>query len=168
MRRPQNKPLKLLNYRTSHKLINPSIYKLQNNVKVHPYGLAQVPLRQSTAPLTATSSPKKWLNCQHRKLTIHFPLFYCSKLSTLNSPLLSTINYYLSTIIYQLNPYLYIFQYVTGRMVMVSGRVRSEPKQMTTPIGIQRLVWAIIIGRTPSAVVAVVRKIGRIRRIPAS
>ena len=63
---------------------------------------------------------------------------------------------------------LYIFQYVTGNMVMVSGRVRSEPKQMTTPIGIQRLVWAIIIGSTPSAVVAVVRKIGRIRRKPAS
>lgn len=165
MRRPQNKPLKLLNYRTSHKLINPSIYKLQNNVKVHPYGPAQVPFRQSTAPLTATSSPKKWLNCQHRKLTIHFPLFYCSKHSTLNTPLLSTLHFFqLSTIIYQL----YIFQYVTGRMVMVRGRVRREPKQMTTPIGIQRLVWAIIIGRTPSAVVAVVRKIGRIRRIPAS
>ena len=60
------------------------------------------------------------------------------------------------------------FQYITGRIVTVRGRVKIVPKQMTTPIGIQRLVCAIIIGMTPSAVVAEVRKIGRIRRKPAS
>ena len=42
------------------------------------------------------------------------------------------------------------------------------PKHITTPMGIQRLVCATIIGITPNAVVAEVRKIGRIRRRPAS
>ena len=41
------------------------------------------------------------------------------------------------------------------------------PKQITTPIGIQRRSPLIIIGSTPRAVVQEVRKIGRIRRFPA-
>ena len=50
---------------------------------------------------------------------------------------------------------------------MVSGSVKIVPKQMTTPIGIHRLVWAKIIGSTPNAVVAEVKNTGRIRRKPA-
>jgi hypothetical protein len=61
----------------------------------------------------------------------------------------------------------YTFQYTTGRIVTVNGKVKIVPKQITTPIGIQRLVAAMIIGSTPSAVVALVRKTGRIRRRPA-
>ena len=42
------------------------------------------------------------------------------------------------------------------------------PAKMVTPTGIQNELWAIIIGTTPTAVVAVVRKMGTIRRLPAS
>ena len=42
------------------------------------------------------------------------------------------------------------------------------PKQITTPMGIHSEVCATIIGMTPKAVVADVRKMGRIRRLPAS
>lgn len=42
------------------------------------------------------------------------------------------------------------------------------PAKMVTPTGIQNDDWAIIIGITPTAVVAVVRKMGTIRRLPAS
>ena len=42
------------------------------------------------------------------------------------------------------------------------------PKQITTPIGIQRRSPLIIIGSTPRAVVHEVRNIGRILRRPAS
>ena len=55
-----------------------------------------------------------------------------------------------------------------GRTVTTRGRVKMVPKQMTTPIGAQRDVPAVIIGITPKAVVAEVRKIGRIRLRPAS
>ena len=61
-----------------------------------------------------------------------------------------------------------IFQYAIGKTVTTSGSVKIVPKQMTTPIGIQRLVCATIIGTTPRAVVAEVRKMGRIRLSPAS
>ena len=60
------------------------------------------------------------------------------------------------------------FQKAMGRRVMVEGRVKSVPKQMTTPIGIQSDVPAVIIGITPNAVVAEVRKMGRILLNPAS
>ena len=42
------------------------------------------------------------------------------------------------------------------------------PKQITTPIDRQSASPLIIIGKTPNAVVQEVRKIGRIRRLPAS
>ena len=42
------------------------------------------------------------------------------------------------------------------------------PKQITTPIGFHRKSPLRIIGNTPKAVVQEVRKIGRIRRFPAS
>ena len=42
------------------------------------------------------------------------------------------------------------------------------PKQMTTPIGDQSALRLIIIGTTPMEAAADVRKIGRIRRLPAS
>ena len=42
------------------------------------------------------------------------------------------------------------------------------PKQMTTPIGIQRASPLMIIGSTPRAVVHEVRNIGLILRFPAS
>ena len=42
------------------------------------------------------------------------------------------------------------------------------PKQMTTPIGSHSRSPLNIIGSTPSAVVHEVRKIGRMRRFPAS
>ena len=42
------------------------------------------------------------------------------------------------------------------------------PAKMVTPTGIQNDDWARIIGTTPTAVVAVVRKMGTIRRLPAS
>ena len=50
---------------------------------------------------------------------------------------------------------------------MTKGRVKRVPKQMTTPIGIHSKVPARIMGTTPRAVVAEVRKMGRIRRKPA-
>ena len=43
----------------------------------------------------------------------------------------------------------------------------TTPKQMTTPMGIQSGLREIIIGNTPKAVVAEVRKMGLIRRLPA-
>ena len=64
--------------------------------------------------------------------------------------------------------YLKICQYATGSTVTTSGSEKMVPKHITTPMGIQRLVWAMIIGITPRAVVAEVRKMGRIRRRPAS
>ena len=42
------------------------------------------------------------------------------------------------------------------------------PARITIPIGIQSELWLIIIGITPTAVVAEVRKMGIIRRLPAS
>ena len=42
------------------------------------------------------------------------------------------------------------------------------PANMVTPTGIQNELWAMIIGTTPTAVVAVVRKMGTMRRLPAS
>ena len=61
-----------------------------------------------------------------------------------------------------------ICQYITGSTVTTNGSEKMVPKQMTTPMGIQRAVCATIIGITPKAVVAEVRKMGRIRRRPAS
>ena len=52
--------------------------------------------------------------------------------------------------------------------VTTKGNENMVPKQITTPIGIHNAVLAVIIGMTPNAVVAEVRKIGRIRRLPAS
>ena len=40
--------------------------------------------------------------------------------------------------------------------------------KMVTPTGIQNELCAMIIGTTPTAVVAVVRKMGTMRRLPAS
>lgn len=57
---PQDKSHKLPNDKISHKLINPSTYKLQNNVKVHPYGLAQVPFRQSMPTLRHLFRHPQW------------------------------------------------------------------------------------------------------------
>ena len=53
---------------------------------------------------------------------------------------------------------------------MVTTRMRAPipPAKMVTPTGIQIDDWAIIIGTTPTAVVAVVRKMGTMRRLPAS
>ena len=42
------------------------------------------------------------------------------------------------------------------------------PAKIVTPTGIQNELWAIIIGTSPTAVVAVVRKMGTMRRFPAS
>ena len=42
------------------------------------------------------------------------------------------------------------------------------PARITIPIGIQSELWLMIIGITPTAVVAEVRKMGIIRRLPAS
>ena len=42
------------------------------------------------------------------------------------------------------------------------------PAKIVTPTGIQNDDWASIIGTTPTAVVAVVKKIGTIRLLPAS
>ena len=42
------------------------------------------------------------------------------------------------------------------------------PARMVTPTGIQKDEPAMIIGMTPTAVVAVVRKMGTMRRWPAS
>ena len=53
-------------------------------------------------------------------------------------------------------------------MVTTMMREPIPPAKMVTPTGIQNELWAIIIGTTPTAVVAVVRKIGTIRRLPAS
>ena len=53
-------------------------------------------------------------------------------------------------------------------MSVIKNTDRSVPKQITTPIGIQRRSPLIIIGKTPSAVVHDVKKIGLIRRFPAS
>ena len=53
-------------------------------------------------------------------------------------------------------------------MSTVKGRVMATPKRITTPIGIQRASALIIIGSTPRPVVQEVRKMGRIRREPAS
>ena len=44
----------------------------------------------------------------------------------------------------------------------------TVPEQITTPIGVHKALLQIIIGTTPTAVVADVRKIGNIRRLPAS
>ena len=44
---------------------------------------------------------------------------------------------------------------------------KTVPEQITTPIGIQRELL-MIMGTTPTAVVAEVRKIGSMRRRPAS
>ena len=43
----------------------------------------------------------------------------------------------------------------------------TTPKQMTTPMGIQSGLREMIIGNTPKAVVAEVRKMGLMRRLPA-
>ena len=53
---------------------------------------------------------------------------------------------------------------------MVTTRMRApiQPAKMVTPTGIHIDDWAIIIGTTPTAVVAVVRKMGTMRRLPAS
>ena len=45
---------------------------------------------------------------------------------------------------------------------------KTVPEQITTPIGIQRELPLMIMGTTPTAVVAEVRKIGSMRRRPAS
>ena len=42
------------------------------------------------------------------------------------------------------------------------------PAKMVTPMGIQKLDRAIIIGTTPTSVVAVVRKMGTMQCLPAS
>ena len=52
-------------------------------------------------------------------------------------------------------------------MVITSGSVKMVPKHITTPMGIHSSVPAIIIGTTPRAVVAEVRKMGLMRRRPA-
>lgn len=41
---------------------------------------------------------------------------------------------------------------------------KTVPEQITTPIGIQRELPLMIMGTTPTAVVAEVRKIGSMRR----
>ena len=53
---------------------------------------------------------------------------------------------------------------------MVTTRISDPmpPAKMVTPTGIQNADCAIIIGTTPTAVVAVVRKMGTMRRLPAS
>ena len=43
---------------------------------------------------------------------------------------------------------------------------KTVPEQITTPIGIQRELPLMIMGTTPTAVVAEVRKIGSMRRRP--
>ena len=62
----------------------------------------------------------------------------------------------------------FTFQYTTGSMVTTRMREPMPPAKMVTPTGIQNDDCAMIIGTTPTAVVAVVRKIGTMRRRPAS
>ena len=57
---------------------------------------------------------------------------------------------------------------MTGNIVTTMMSEPIPPAKMVTPTGIQMDDWAIIIGTTPTAVVAVVRKMGTIRRLPAS
>ena len=61
-----------------------------------------------------------------------------------------------------------VFQYATGRTVTTRMRAPMPPAKIVTPTGIQNDEPAIIIGMTPTAVVAVVRKMGTMRRRPAS
>ena len=63
---------------------------------------------------------------------------------------------------------LFTFQYTTGSIVTAIISEPMPPAKMVTPTGIQNDDCAIIIGTTPTAVVAVVRNIGTIRRLPAS
>ena len=67
-----------------------------------------------------------------------------------------------------LNPELVINTFMTGMMESTMTCESSTPKQITTPIGIYRGLWLMIIGKTPKAVVAEVRKMGRILRLPAN
>ena len=53
-------------------------------------------------------------------------------------------------------------------MVTTSMSEPMPPAKMVTPTGIQKEDCAMIIGTTPTAVVAVVRKMGTMRRLPAS
>jgi len=59
-------------------------------------------------------------------------------------------------------------QYTTGNIVTTRMREPIPPAKMVTPTGIQNDDCAMIIGTTPTAVVAVVRKMGTMRRLPAS
>ena len=57
---------------------------------------------------------------------------------------------------------------MTGSMVTTMMSEPMPPAKMVTPTGIQNDDWAIIMGTTPTAVVAEVRKMGTMRRLPAS
>ena len=61
-----------------------------------------------------------------------------------------------------------VFQYITGNMVTTMISEPMPPAKIVTPTGIQNDDCAIIMGTTPTAVVAVVRKMGTMRRLPAS
>ncbi len=56
---------------------------------------------------------------------------------------------------------------MTGSIVTTMISEPIPPAKMVTPTGIQNELCAIIIGTTPTAVVAVVRKMGTMRRLPA-
>ena len=63
---------------------------------------------------------------------------------------------------------LVISQYATGSTNSVSTIDRSRPKQVTAPIGPHSVEPLVMSGTTPTAAAADVRKIGRIRRLPAA
>ena len=59
-------------------------------------------------------------------------------------------------------------QYNTGSTDTTSTIEIHVPKQITTPIGDHNALLLMIIGTTPIEAAALVRKIGRVRRLPAS
>jgi hypothetical protein len=59
-------------------------------------------------------------------------------------------------------------QYMTGSTSSVSTMAGSSPKQVTAPMGPHSVERLVIMGMTPTAAAAEVRKMGRILRLPAA